>query len=86
MDGAILGTPAYTSPEQFRGELDQMGPASDVYALVVVTKGSNYQVVRGGAWDQTPFDSRSASRKGLKPDERGVNLGFRVARSIALPR
>ena len=33
MDGDIVGTPAYMSPEQASGELDQMGPHSDVYSL-----------------------------------------------------
>jgi serine/threonine-protein kinase len=31
--GALMGTPGYMSPEQCRGEVDQLGPASDVYAL-----------------------------------------------------
>jgi len=35
MTGALLGTPVYMSPEQFRGESD-LGPASDVYALGVL--------------------------------------------------
>jgi len=33
LPGSALGTPAYMSPEQSRGELDRLGPQSDVYSL-----------------------------------------------------
>lgn len=36
MYGAALGTPLYMSPEQIRGNLDLLGPATDIYALGVI--------------------------------------------------
>ena len=33
MAGTVVGTPAYMPPEQARGEVDAVGPHSDIYAL-----------------------------------------------------
>ncbi|MDH5638022.1 MAG: serine/threonine protein kinase [Nitrospinota bacterium] len=48
-DGMILGTPAYMSPEQGRGEIKEIGPASDIYSLGIIF----YQMVTG----ELPFES-----------------------------
>jgi serine/threonine protein kinase len=34
--GEIMGTPAYMSPEQIQGQLDAIGPTTDVYSLGVI--------------------------------------------------
>ncbi len=33
MDGDVVGTPAYMAPEQAQGDLERVGPQSDVYAI-----------------------------------------------------
>ena len=42
-EGALLGSPAYMSPEQLRGAKDSVGQGSDVYALGVVL----YEILSG---------------------------------------
>lgn len=34
--GSVMGSPAYMSPEQVRGDVDSVGPSSDIYSLGVI--------------------------------------------------
>ncbi len=43
MDGDVVGTPSFMPPEQARGELDKLGPHSDVYSIGAML----YQLVTG---------------------------------------
>ncbi len=54
--GSVVGTPAYMSPEQVRGE--ELGPASDLYSLGVVL----FEMVTG----QLPFSGRTAREVALR--------------------
>ena len=77
LPGSALGTPAYMSPEQAAGDLDRLGPASDVYGLGAVL----YSVLTGRA----PFEGDDVAavldrvRRGDFPPPRQVDRTIDVA-------
>ncbi len=56
MDGDVLGTAAYMSPEQARGEIERLGPQSDVYSVGAML----YHLLSG----HPPFKSPSGATPG----------------------
>jgi len=61
--GSAIGTPAYMSPEQAAGRLDQLGPVSDVYSL-----GATLYTVLTGC---NPFDQVGESGNILREVQNG---------------
>ena len=51
--GLVMGSPAYMSPEQVEGDIEKIGPASDIYSLGIIF----YELLTG----QVPFRGSIAS-------------------------
>ena len=58
---ALAGTPAYMSPEQAAGEIDEIGPWTDVYALGIILfellAGRRPYEVPRGRWRRSSRES-----------------------------
>jgi serine/threonine protein kinase len=80
--GSVLGTAAYLSPEQARGE--EAGPRADLYSLGVVT----YQLISG----RLPYEANSLSELALKQqrespiplDELNPEVPHTLAQAVAM--
>ena len=81
--GSTLGTPAFMSPEQAAGRVDDLGPATDIYSLGATL----FQLLTG----QPPFVGRSAEdilrrvQAGEFPRPSAVAQGTTARESSATP-
>jgi serine/threonine protein kinase len=74
-DGAILGTPLFLTPEQALGEVEKIGPATDVWPMGLIA----YELLTGVAyWDEEQWSTLLAKiifKPMIAPSAKGAALG-----------
>ncbi|MBI3466552.1 MAG: signal peptidase I [Planctomycetes bacterium] len=75
--GSAMGTPAYMSPEQAAGKLDNLGPASDIYSLGATL----YHLLTGRA----PFEGADVRRILSKVEAGEFTRPRHVTREVPKP-
>jgi serine/threonine protein kinase len=75
-EGTILGTPSFMSPEQAAGQIDALGPASDIYSLGAIL----YVLLTG----QRPF--QASTRSALLAQVQAGQFPFPRQRNQRVPR